>query len=336
MKRIGFVLVDGHALMSTAAALEPLRAANLFAGKTVYETEILSTSKSQVVSSLGSTFAATPISRAGLDFDIVFVVAGGNPVQLHEPALISWLRRASEQGTALGGISGGGVLLAKAGLMENRRFTVHWHHYEDIERMGRGLLMERRLFVIDRDRYSCAGGIAPLDMMHAIITREHGSEFANRIGDWFIQPEARNPTAPQKSSIQARYGPLTRPLSSALALMESHVADQLSPLQLASLSGLSTRQLQRQFQERFNTSMMEMYRTIRLNKAMDLLRQTAMPIAEIAHATGFSNQTHFSASFRKQFGISARNARKPDKKVLPLKHGLHDRALSEKRTALKE
>lgn len=301
-RRIGFLFIEGHALMSTAAALEPLRAANLFSDTPCYDVRLLSVSGSEVRSSAGSILPAQPMQEAGMDFDLVFVVAGGDPIAFSSPEVFAWLRRLHHAGIALGGISGGAALLARAALLENRRFTIHWHHYDEMRRQFPKLLLERRLYLIDRDRYTCAGGAAPLDMMHAIIARDHGTAFAQRISDWFIQTEIRVSEAPQQSSIASRYGNLPRPVRAALELMESHVADPLTLEQIAKLAGLSGRQLQRRFQSTLGASVMEVYRGIRLNTARDLLRGSALDVGEIAMMTGFSGQAHFADSYRRLFG----------------------------------
>ena len=156
-KRIGFVLVDGYAMMSTAAAMEPLRAANLFSDGPLYDIVPLSRQGGPVASSLPFTIETMALARAREPFDLVFVVAGGDPLALNDPTLLAWLRRLDAAGVPLGGISGGAAILAQAGLMAARRFTVHWHHLEELHALSPDFLLERRLFVIDRDRYSCAG-----------------------------------------------------------------------------------------------------------------------------------------------------------------------------------
>ena len=302
MRQFGFLLVEDHALMSTAAALEPLRAANLFSRIPLYGMRILSTGAPTVHSSVGSWFEACPMREAGVDFDLVFVVAGGEPQTLRDPALFTYLRQLDRAGVALGGISGGAAILANAGLLEGRRFTVHWHHFDAMKRMAPDLLIERRLFVIDRDRYTCAGGSAPLDMMHAIIARDHGVPFAQKISDWFIQTEIRGSEAPQQSGVAARYGPLPRAVEAAIGLMESHQADPLDLSQIAALSGLSARQLQRQFQAALGASVMETYRRLRLETARDLLRGSPLRIAEVAQMTGFATQAHFAETYAQVHG----------------------------------
>ncbi|MBN2759660.1 MAG: GlxA family transcriptional regulator [Rhodobacteraceae bacterium] len=310
MKRIAFLLVDGFALLSTAAALEPLRAANLFSSTPCYDIALLSDTGERAESSVGGAFPTRHYKDALPLYDLLFVVAGGAPAQLNDPALFAWLRQADRNGVALGGISGGAVVLAKAGLLENRRFTVHWHHYPDFEHMPGDWLLERRLFVIDRDRYTCAGGSAPLDMMHAIIARDHGTGFAQQISDWFIQTEIRGANAPQRRTSSRAYGAVSRQVEAALDLMESHVADPLTQDQIATLAGLSTRHLQRQFRDATGRSMMQEYRRLRLLTGRDLVVNSRIPLAEIAHMTGFSSQAHFSDAYSKLFGSPPSRLRK--------------------------
>ncbi|MCA0043984.1 GlxA family transcriptional regulator [Celeribacter litoreus] len=302
MRRIAFLLIDGYALLSTASALEPLRAANQFSEGIDYDITLLSNTGKTAKSSAGGTFETRFYRDAIPLFDLIFVVAGGDPARISDPALFAWLRQADRNGAALGGISGGAVILAKAGLLEGRRFTVHWHHYDDFDTMPGDWLLERRLFVIDRDRYTCAGGSAPLDMMHAIIARDHGTRFAQRISDWFIQTEIRGSEAPQQASIASRYGTLPEGVEAALELMESHIADPLGQDQIAALSGLSTRQLQRQFKATLGRSIMEEYRRIRLETGKEFAVSTHLSLSEIAQLTGFSTQAHFSDAFRRLYG----------------------------------
>ncbi|MDO6616997.1 MULTISPECIES: GlxA family transcriptional regulator [Pacificibacter] len=301
MQRIGFFLIEGYAMMSTAAAMEPLRAANLFSPEPLYEITLISTKGGTVTSTLPGLMTTQSLAQTGLEFDIVFVVAGGDPMQVRDAALLTWLRRLDHAGVALGGISGGSAILAKAGLMENRRFTIHWHHLEALKALSDHYRLERRLYVIDRDRYTCAGGAAPLDMMHAMISAAHGVKFARRISDWFIQTEIRVADAPQQASIAARYGPIPRAVAEALDLMESHIADPLNLAQLADLSELSPRQLQRQFTEALGLSVMHAYRNIRLDMAHDLLKTTRIPISDITEMTGFSTQSTFSVAYKMRF-----------------------------------
>lgn len=302
MMRIGFLLVEGYALMSTSAAIEPLRAANLLAGRALYDMRFISVAGAVARSSAGGLFETEPLAGAGSSFDLVFVVAGGAPLEFHDTRLTAWLHRLDRAGVKLGGISGGAAILAQAGLMAGRRFTIHWQHYDALRALSPDWLMERRLFVIDRDRYTCAGGVAPLDMMNALIAAGHGSGFARQISDWFIHTRVRLAGDPQRAGLTDRYDIHHPALIAAIGLMESHIADPLTIDDLASLSGIGARQLQRLFTAQLGLPMMQFYRNLRLEKAEELMRQSALPVIDIAQATGFANLSHFTRAFRQARG----------------------------------
>lgn len=302
--RFGFILVDGYALMSTAAAVEPLRAANQLAGRTLYDVRFLSVDGGPVASSAGGWFETRPLAEADEGFDVVFVVAGGNPFAIRNAALTGHLRRLDRLGVSLGGISGGAAVLAQAGLMANRRFTVHWEHMETLRETVGHLLLERSLFVIDRDRLTCAGGVAPLDMMHAILTAAHGMDLARRVSDWFIHTRVRPPRDPQRAGTVEKYNVHHPSLVAAIELMDSHIADPLNLEQLADLSGLGARQFQRLFQRDLGETAMAFYRDLRLAKAEELLRQSALSVLDVGLATGFANPAHFARCFRARYGLS--------------------------------
>ncbi|HEY0274463.1 MAG TPA: GlxA family transcriptional regulator [Paenirhodobacter sp.] len=299
---IAFILTPGYALMSLSSAVEPLRAANLLAGHDLYQIRYLSVGGGFAASTAGGGFVCEDLTHAPPDVDIAFLVAGGNPLLYEDPTLVRALRGLETHRVALGGISGGAAILARHGLMRNRRFTVHWLHLDALQELRPDLLVERALFVIDRDRFSCAGGVAAMDMMCAIIAAGHGADFARSVSDWFIHPRLRAATEPQQLDPARRYNLHHPVLESVVSMMSTHLADPLSPAQLADLSGSSLRQVQRLFQDHLNRPMMQFYRDLRLDKAEELLEQSSLTILDIALSTGFSGVAHFTRSFTARFG----------------------------------
>lgn len=309
-RRFGFLLIEGYALMSAAAAVEPLRAANLLAGRPLYDLVFLSTGAARARASVGCAFDAIPLAEAGVDFDMVFVVAGGDPLSFRDAGVRGFLRRLAARGVPLGGISGGAAILQEAGVLQRRRFTIHWQHFDALQARAPEALMERRLFVIDRDRFTCAGGSAPLDMMHALIAAEHGAALAREISDWFIHTGLRPADDPQRLDAASKYDVHHPALVAMIGLMEDHIADPMTLAQLARLSGIGERQLERLCRAQLGQSAMQFYRRLRLAKAAELLRQTALPIVEVALASGFPNNAYFSRAFRQAYGIPPSDARR--------------------------
>ncbi len=300
--RVGFLLVDGFALMSYSSAVEPLRAANLLAGKTLYDIRHLPVTGGRAVSSSGAVINATEHVGEQVDYDLLLVVAGGDPGRFNNQNTFQWLRQLARRDVWLGGVSGGPVILALAGIMENRRMTLHWEHIDALQEVSPLLLVEQALFVIDRDRMTCAGGTAALDMMHAMIQSQHGSAFATEVSDWFLHTTIRPSSGPQRSGLAERYGTQNRSVLTAIDAMDAHVADPLTLEQLAKLTGLGSRQLNRLFKEKLGVSTIAFYRQYRANKARNLLQQSTLSVTEVALATGFANASHLARCYREYYG----------------------------------
>lgn len=299
--RVGIVAVPGFALLSYASTVEPLRAANLLSARKLYQ--ITHFAREGTAQSSGGAMVPAGARLDGTPaLDLLVVVAGGRPEAYRDPVLFAWLRRMAARGVPLAGVSGGPVLLARAGLMAGRRMTVHWEHAPALAEIAPDLLLERSLYVIDRDRMTCGGGTAPLDMMHALITTAHGAAFARSVSDWFLHTDVRASGAPQRAGLEARLGTVSPPVLAAVGVMQSHLADPLSLSQLAEISGVSPRQLNRLFRDRLGQSTMGYYRALRLALAVRLLQDTALSVTEIALTTGFAGSAHFSAAFSQALG----------------------------------
>ena len=289
--------------MSYASIVEPLRAANLLSEQPLYKVFDITPTEQSVRSSSGIKVVGKSISSIKIKFDIVFVVAGGDPFLVENKKLFGWLKRLAKFGTIIGGISGGPVILTKARVMGDRRMTVHWEHAEGLRELDHKIILERSLYVFDRDRMTCAGGTAPLDMMLALISTHQGSVFAQFVSDWFVHTEIRPSGGAQRGGLAERLGTNNSLVLYTVELMENHIADPLTLLQLAELGGVSDRQLNRVFKKQIGTTTMTYYRSIRLDKAKNLLRNSNLKISEIAEVTGFSNQSHLASSFQRYNGF---------------------------------
>jgi len=301
--RVGFLLVDGYALMSYSAAEEPLRAANLLSAGS-YEIEHICLDEGGAVSSSGAVVPAKPIKGASVQFDLILVVAGGDPFKSCRPELVFWMRRQAGLGALIGGVSGGPVILSMAGLMDGYRMTLHWEHAKALSEISPDLLIERSLYVIDRNRLTCAGGTAPLDMMHALITQHHGADFARRVSDWFSHTTVRLSSAPQRAGLVERYRTHNQSILTVIEVMENHVAEPLELTQLADIVGIGVRQLNRLFKQQLGVSTIAFYKNLRLGIAENLLLQSHLSITDIGIASGFVSSAHFSAAFKSHYGVA--------------------------------
>jgi AraC family transcriptional regulator, glycine betaine-responsive activator len=312
VQHIGFVLLPGFALMSFAAAVEPLRAANIVAGREVYRWTSFSPSGANAMSSSGAYVPCAVLPNRHASLHTLFVIAGGNPADWKLPGVNGCLRALARRGVRLGGISGGPYVLAAAGLLSNRRFTLHWEHAPALMEAFSGLQPEPARFIIDRDRLTCGGGVAPLDMMHALIAERFGDAFARGVSDWFLHTHVGLPSEPQRASLAERYGVHHAALIAALEKMETTIATPLGRSAIAASAGITPRHLDRLFAVHLGTTFSTHYRRLRLDHARNLLRQSALSATEIAVACGFSGGAHFARRYRAEFGVtpSAERVRK--------------------------
>lgn len=306
---LGFYLIPNFSLMSYACAIEPFRAANRMAGRPLYEWRHISADGQPVSASNGVSIAADYSINDAVDFDTVFVCAGGNPALFDHQPTFQWLRKLAHRKVRLGGVSGGSYPLGRARLLEGYRCTIHWEHIPAFVEEFPALQVARTLYEIDRDRLTCAGGVAALDMMHELIEREHGAWLAAAVSDQFLHSQVRLGSGPQRMTVRERYGVSHPKLLKVLEYMEGHVEDLLSRSQLAAIAGVSTRQLERLFNVHLKRTVGEHYLAVRLERAQMLLRQTTMPVLEISVACGFVSASHFSRSYKQRFGHSPKDER---------------------------
>ena len=301
-QHFGFLLLPRFALMSYAAATEPLRAANLLAGAPLYRVTAFSADGAPVCASNGLSIPCAPLPAP--DLHTLFVCAGGGPEDWRQPELPLQLRHLARLGVRLGGISGGAFLLAAAGLLTGRDFTIHWEHAPALAEAFPDTAPRPARYVLDGDRITCGGGVAPLDMMHALIAERMGGGFARRVSDWYLHTAISEPSDPQRASAAERYGTHHPALLAALEAMEATLETPLSRVAVAQRAGISVRHLDRLFTLHFATTWHATYLKLRLAQAARLLRQSPLSLVQIAFATGFSSASHFARAFRGAHGTS--------------------------------
>jgi transcriptional regulator GlxA family with amidase domain len=301
-QEIAFLLIDDFALMSYAAAIEPLRAANLLSRRELYRWRHVSVDGQAATASNGGRVLVDNKVGDEADFDTVMVCAGGNPTLFADAATFAWIRALARKGVRLGGISGGPWMLARAGVMQGRRCTVHWEHLPAMAEAFPTLDLRRTLYEVDGDRLTCAGGIAALDMMVELIEHDHGHTLAAAVAEWYLRTELRSGSAAQRMPARERFGVSNEKLLRALAYMEARLEEPASKAMVSAAAGLSGRQLERLFAQHLGATPTEYYLRMRLDRARGLLRQTTLSVLETGIACGFVSSSHFSRAYRARFG----------------------------------
>jgi transcriptional regulator GlxA family with amidase domain len=311
IRKIGILLVPDFALMSYASAVEPFRAANRLSGRDLYEWRHISTDGEPVRASNGVQIVPDNAVGDMVDFDLLVVCAGGNPAEFRHSPTLAWLRQVARSGTRIAGVSGGPLIVARAGLLEGYRCTIHWEHIPIFVEEFPQHELRRSLFEIDRGRLSCSGGTAALDMMHFLIEEDHGHELASDVVEWFLHTHVRSGDGPQRMPVRERLAVGDPKLVRVLETMDDNLENPVSRSELAELATVSVRQLERLFKAHLGRSIADHYMELRLRRARILLVQSTLSVLEVAMASGFVSASHFSRAYKTRFGRPPRVDRNP-------------------------
>ena len=296
-------------MMAFASVVEPLRAANQLAGRELYQWRTLSLDGAPVLASNGACLTpAGSLADTGRG-DMLCVCAGLGAERFRDAALTRRLHELARQGMILGGVCTGTIALARAGLLDGYRCTLHWENVEGFVEEFPDLDITATLFEIDRDRLTSSGGTAPMDMMISLVAKQHGEDLAVRVAEFLLHHAVRHPHETQRMPIQHRTG-ITHPkLLAAIAHMEAYVESPVALNAIAAAVGLSPRQLERLFKQRLGKKPSRYYLELRLQRARLLLQQTSMSVIQVAVASGFSSASHFARCYREFFNRSPRAER---------------------------
>lgn len=317
-----FLLLNQFTLLSFSAAIEPLRIANRMSGQELYRWTLVAEGGTEARCSNGTRLAVDGGLADDVARDDVVLVCGGLDVRTNTtPGVLNWLRRASRRGSVIGGLCTGAHVLAKAGLLDGRRATIHWENRDGFLEDFAEVDLTKTVFTIDGNRLTAAGGTASIDLILTLVADDHGKDLANAVADQLIYSTIRTDRDIQRLSIPTRIGVRHPRLAQVIAQMEASIEEPISPADLAEEVGMSTRQLERLFRRYLNRSPKRYYMELRLAKARNLLMQTELSVINVALACGFSSPSHFSKCYRAQYGTTPYRERGS--------HGMDDEAGAE-------
>ena len=300
--RYAFLTLPNYSLIAVANALEVLRMANRVAGDEAYEWPVGSLDGRPVPASCGLELNPTvALDRIG-KVEILFVCGGVNVRDAVSGPLLKALRRLAERRVGLGALCTGGYALARAGLLDQYRATIHWENLPALREEFPRVHLNNQVFSIDRDRYTASGGTAPLDLMLNLIQLKHGPRISQQVSEQFLLERVRSDQDRQYVPLRAQVGSSHGTLIRVAELMEENIEKPLSLERIAQGTGLSRRQIERLFRRHLGCVPKRYYLEMRLRRARELLLQTAMPVMDITTSCGFKSPPHFSRCYRSQFG----------------------------------
>jgi transcriptional regulator GlxA family with amidase domain len=288
--------------MAFTAMVEPMRAANGLAGQRLYSWGTVGLETGPIEASNGLSVTADHSVADAPQADRIVVCSGGNADRLEADAATSWIRRNLSRGVMLGAVADGAFLLARAGLLDGYACTLHWTSQQAFGEAFPHIDLKRVLFVIDRTRFTSAGGVGGFDMMLELIERDHGVELANGVAEWFVHRRQAAPSERNDLPLQLRTGVRDMVILSAIGIMEAELEDKVSLTRIAQRLSISPDRLERGFKRETGRTPRRYLRDLKVTRATDLLSHSNLSVREVALSCGFSDVSAFGRMIRRATG----------------------------------
>ncbi|HKP23019.1 MAG TPA: GlxA family transcriptional regulator [Dongiaceae bacterium] len=295
------LLFPGFPMMAFSSVVEPLRAANALGAEPQYSWITVSATDKPITASNGITFTPDFRLNERPAADYIVVCSGGDADQLTAQAPIKWIRANLRRGAHLGSVADGAFYLARAGLLDDYACTLHWRSQPAFVEAFPQIDLKRSVYVIDRTRFTSAGGVGAFDMMLDIIQRHHGEEMARGVAEWFVHDRIRANADREKLQLRVRTGIRNDLVLAAAARMEERMERGETVAQIARKLGVSVWKLDRAFRADLRVSPGDYFRQMRMERASDLLIHSSLPIHEVGLACGYTDFPAFVRAFRRTY-----------------------------------
>ncbi|MER9961246.1 GlxA family transcriptional regulator [Mesorhizobium sp. M0045] len=296
------LVFPGFPMMAFSSVIEPLRAANVLAKRDCYRWIIVGAAEGPVEASNGIVIQPGFSAHDAPKVDRIVVCSGGDADHLVAYDAVNWIRKSLRGGAHIGAVADAAFFLARAGLLDGHACTLHWTSQAPFTEAFPDIELRRDLYVIDRKRFTSAGGIGSLDMMLEIITSDYGAELAAGVAEWFVHSPLRSSVDRKLMPLRLRTGVQNELVLSAIAIMEDAVEERLGMAELANRLGVSSDKLERNFRSELSISPNGYYRRLRLKRAADLLAHSTLMVRDVALACGFASMSSFARAFREEHG----------------------------------
>jgi AraC-like DNA-binding protein len=168
--------------------------------------------------------------------------------------------------------------------------------------LGRALVLSTKASAMGRTLHDYGSRIA----LNPALGPALADELVARVAFAMAEPLAESRAAIDglKAAKSSTRRELYRRLERARGFLHDHEDRNVTLAEMASVAGLSQFHLARYFKSAFGASPISYHRRLRLARAADLLRAGGRSVAQVAEATGYSDQVALSHAFRRQYGAS--------------------------------
>ena len=130
------------------------------------------------------SFATAP------QIDLLVVPGGfGSRALLQDTETLDWIQKITQQ-AQITSVCTGSLVLAKLGLLANKRATTHWGALDLLAQIDPSITVERDQRVVRDGIFTSAGVAAGIDMSLAVVEDLHGKEVADETAQYIEFPRS--------------------------------------------------------------------------------------------------------------------------------------------------
>lgn len=300
----GFVLLDATGPAQVfATANDEARDAGL---PPPYRIQLVSRTGGEVTSSAGITVLTRKLPRTSTLRDATLIVSGGQGMAqtTQDKSLRQWLNRAYEALQRCCSVCNGALLLARAGLLHDKKVVTHW---KDIELLRNtcpdAQIQDDAIYLKDGKIYTSAGISAGIDLALSLVEEDLGRSMAlgvaKRLVVYYKRPGGQRQFS---SALLAQCS--TGGLAERLVLwLSPRLHRHIDVEQMAAAMALSSRTLHRRLREQAGISPAKLLEQLRMERACRLLEEGTHSVKSVATKSGFGSEYNLRRVFSLNLGV---------------------------------
>ncbi len=265
-------------------------------------------------------YSDEPVSTAGLGFGKLenytsaklkagdFIIVPGmdndyvNSIPFRaEREFFKWLKESSDKGIIVCSVCSGAFALGHAGLLKDTECTTHWRRVKALQQQfPQAKVIADILFVKSNNVYTSAGISAGIDLALAILEDLKGPLFTHKVARGLVVYHRRSGSHKQESI----YLDYRNHINPQVHEVQDYLIDNLSKdndiESLASMVGMSARNLSRVFKEKTGTTVLEYLTLLRKEFASTMMNNPEYTIEYIASKCGFKTARQLQRILKKK------------------------------------
>jgi transcriptional regulator GlxA family with amidase domain len=274
-----------------------------------YEIEVVAAEAGALATTSGIPLVATRLPGPRSPAPDTLLASGGPGARAgaNDRALMRRLAVLCERSPRVGSICTGAFPLAATGLLDGRRATTHWAHFDEFAAQFPRVEIDRdALFVADGKFHTSAGISAGIDSALALVEADLGRAAALQVARELVVYLKRPGGQSQFSAQLAAEAAAGDPDRFAVLMrwMAAHLRQDLSVEVLADRMAMSPRNFARRFAEAIRMPPARYVQSLRIDAARRLLTGGALPIERVAERCGFASAEAMRTAFQRQLDVS--------------------------------